>query len=55
MSANVKLNKEAITIVKEGMKGVVNEPRGTAYSNARLREREHQRKDGFGPVGHRRG
>jgi penicillin-binding protein 2 len=35
MSANVKLKKEAITIVKEAMKGVVNEPRGTAYSNAR--------------------
>jgi penicillin-binding protein 2 len=35
MTANVKLNKEAITIVKEAMKGVVNEPRGTAYGNAR--------------------
>ena len=34
MTANVKLNKEAITLVKEGMKGVVNEPRGTAHSNA---------------------
>ena len=36
MSANVKLNKQNITLVKEGMKGVVNEPGGTAYSNARL-------------------
>ncbi len=36
MTANVKLNKQNITIVKEGMKGVVNEPGGTAYSNARL-------------------
>jgi penicillin-binding protein 2 len=30
IAANVKLNKEAITIVKEGMKAVVNEDRGTA-------------------------
>ena len=36
MTANVKLNKDNITLVKEGMKGVVNEPGGTAYSNARL-------------------
>jgi len=36
MSANVKLKKENITLVKEAMKGVVNEPGGTAYSNARL-------------------
>ena len=36
MSANVKLNKHNITLVKEAMKGVVNEPGGTAYSNARL-------------------
>ena len=36
MSANVKLNKQNITLVKEAMKGVVNEPGGTAYSNARL-------------------
>ena len=35
MTANVKLKKEAITLVKEALKGVVNEPRGTAYSNAR--------------------
>jgi penicillin-binding protein 2 len=34
MTTNVKLKKEAITIVKEAMKGVVNEPRGTAHSNA---------------------
>ncbi len=36
MSANVKLDKQHITLVKEGMKGVVNEQGGTAYSNARL-------------------
>jgi len=36
MSANAKLDKNNITLVKEGMKGVVNEPGGTAYSNARL-------------------
>ena len=36
MSANVKLDKHNITLVKEAMKGVVNEPGGTAYSNARL-------------------
>ena len=34
MTANVKLNKEAIALVKGGMKGVVNEPGGTAHSNA---------------------
>jgi penicillin-binding protein 2 len=33
MSTNVKLNKQAITIVKEGMRAVVNEPRGTAYAS----------------------
>jgi penicillin-binding protein 2 len=33
MAANEKLHKEAIAIVKEGMKGVVNEPRGTAYAS----------------------
>jgi penicillin-binding protein 2 len=36
MAANVKLDKHNITLVKEAMKGVVNEPGGTAYSNARL-------------------
>jgi penicillin-binding protein 2 len=36
MTANVKLNKENIAIVKEAMKGVVNEPGGTAYGSARL-------------------
>ncbi|MGD0229456.1 MAG: penicillin-binding protein 2 [Syntrophorhabdales bacterium] len=36
MRANAKLNKQNITIVKEGMKGVVNEAGGTAYGNARL-------------------
>jgi len=36
MSADVKLNKHNIALVKEAMKGVVNEPGGTAYSNARL-------------------
>lgn len=30
---NVKLNKQAIAVVKDGMKGVVNEPRGTAYAS----------------------
>ncbi len=35
MTANVKLSKEAFAIVKDAMKGVVNEPRGTAYGNAR--------------------
>ena len=33
MAANAKLKKETIAIVKEGMKGVVNEPRGTAYAS----------------------
>ena len=33
MAANEKLKKEAITIVKEGMKGVVNEAGGTAYGS----------------------
>ena len=33
MKANVKLKKDVFRIVKEGMKGVVNEPGGTAYSN----------------------
>jgi penicillin-binding protein 2 len=36
MRTNVPLNKEAIRIVKEGMMGVVNEPRGTAYTAAHL-------------------
>lgn len=36
MSANVKLNKHNITLVKDAMQGVVNEPGGTAYSTARL-------------------
>ena len=30
---NAKVNKQAMTIVKDGMKGVVNEPRGTAYAS----------------------
>jgi penicillin-binding protein 2 len=34
MTANVRLKKEAIRIVKEGMKGVVNEQGGTAHSTA---------------------
>ena len=38
MDAQVTLKKQAIAIVKEAMKGVVNEPGGTAYSNARLQE-----------------
>ncbi len=33
MLTNVKLNRQAITTVKDGMKGVVNEPRGTAYAS----------------------
>lgn len=33
MATNVKLRKEAATIVREGLKGVVNEPRGTAYGS----------------------
>ena len=33
MKTNVKLKKDVFRIVKEGMKGVVNEPSGTAYSN----------------------
>lgn len=33
MNTNVKLSKEAITLVKEGMRAVVNEPRGTAYAS----------------------
>jgi len=36
MKTNVKLNKRNISLVKEAMKGVVNEPGGTAYSSARL-------------------
>ncbi len=36
MNANVKLSKRSIAIVKEAMKGVVNEPRGTAYTSGRL-------------------
>jgi penicillin-binding protein 2 len=38
MDAQVTLKKQAIAIVKEAMKGVVNEPGGTAYSTARLQE-----------------
>ena len=37
MTANVKLNKHTFAIVKDAMKGVVNEPGGTAYANARSR------------------
>jgi penicillin-binding protein 2 len=33
MLTNVKVNKQAMAIVKDGMKGVVNEPRGTAYAS----------------------
>jgi penicillin-binding protein 2 len=33
MIANVPLKKETIRIVKEGMRGVVNEPSGTAYGS----------------------
>ncbi|MDR2017939.1 MAG: penicillin-binding protein 2 [Syntrophobacterales bacterium] len=33
METNVRLKKDVFRIVKEGMKGVVNEPGGTAYSN----------------------
>jgi penicillin-binding protein 2 len=33
MNTNVKLKKEVINTVKEGMKGVVNEPSGTAYGS----------------------
>ncbi len=55
MSANVKLNKQNITLVKDAMKGVVNEPGGTAYSNCPSREREHERKDGIGAIRHGRG
>jgi penicillin-binding protein 2 len=36
MAADAKLNKGHITLVKEGMKGVVNEPGGTAYSTAHV-------------------
>ncbi|MGD0662137.1 MAG: penicillin-binding protein 2 [Syntrophorhabdales bacterium] len=36
MKTNVKLNKRNISLVKEAMKGVVNEPGGTAYTSARL-------------------
>jgi penicillin-binding protein 2 len=38
MNAQVTLKKQAIAIVKEALKGVVNEPGGTAYSTARLQE-----------------
>jgi len=33
VSTNIKLKKTTIDVVKEGMKGVVNEQRGTAYSS----------------------
>jgi len=33
MKSNVKLKKDVFRIVKDAMKGVVNEPSGTAYSN----------------------
>ena len=36
MRTQVKLNKHNIALVKEAMRGVVNEPGGTAYSSARL-------------------
>jgi penicillin-binding protein 2 len=36
MTADTKLDKRYFTLVKEGMRGVVNEPGGTAYANARL-------------------
>ncbi|OPY70629.1 MAG: Penicillin-binding protein 2B [Syntrophorhabdaceae bacterium PtaU1.Bin034] len=36
MTIDVKLDKENVAIVKEAMKGVVNEPGGTAYGSARL-------------------
>lgn len=33
MNTNIKLKKEVFRIVKEGMRGVVNEPSGTAYGS----------------------
>ena len=33
MLTNAKVNKQAMAVVKDGMKGVVNEPRGTAYAS----------------------
>ncbi len=33
MLTNAKMSKQAMAIVKDGMKGVVNEPRGTAYAS----------------------
>jgi len=33
IASEMKLNKEVVKIVKEGMKGVVNEPSGTAYGS----------------------
>jgi penicillin-binding protein 2 len=33
ISADIKLNKDTLRIVKDGMRGVVNEPGGTAYSS----------------------
>lgn len=36
MAANDKINKQAVQIVKEGMKGVINEPNGTAHTAAYL-------------------
>ena len=53
MNTNVKLSKEAIALVKEGMRAVVNEPRGTAYAS-RSAERQHQRKNRYRAVRHRR-
>ena len=33
VAADIKMKKEVFKIVKEGMQGVVNEPRGTAYGS----------------------
>jgi penicillin-binding protein 2 len=36
MNANVKMKKEVFAAVKDGMQGVVNEQRGTAYTSGRV-------------------
>ena len=33
MNSNIKLKKETLKLVKDGMRGVVNEPGGTAYGS----------------------
>ncbi len=41
MKTNVKIKKDVIKIIKDGMRGVVNEPSGTAYGS-RIQEQLNQ-------------